>query len=449
MTKDLQTQIKQSELTATAASTTSATSFAKDVDARIYLGILTVAATVMALAYALLVRPGSAGDEPAHYANVVFYAQNKCLPILGQPGVSYEGQMGPLYYALSAPVLAAFLSQGIRTAFFATRIFDVLLVPITVLLSYRIASLAKPGDKFFALATTTFMALNPCLLTIAASIQNDTLTLVLALVTSLACYQCMKDDRNLVRKGAFIGVLASATILTKASAVFLVVAVPFYALLCFRWRSTKFIASFGFFLAACTGWWFYRNITLYGDLTAQAALTKFNYNNNPPPFDFTVWSNFRYWIWSVEAYYWLPIQYYRDIFHTPLWLRGIVGLLTATGLVGAFPIVSKYVKSATQKRQVTDFFPLFLAVQYAVCMAVYIYSCARITNFAARVTFPTIIVYAAIIGSGCFLARRLQKSENVFLGLLTSGLIAGNVFVLWQLLIMPYFEFHNIFPPGC
>lgn len=440
MANDLQIQPKLSSSRAAVVQTTGA---------RQYVIALAVVATIIGALYLFYARPGSAGDEPAHYANVIYYARHKCMPILGQPEVSYEGQMGPVYYALSAPVWLACAGLGEHEAFFALRIFDLLLVPLTVFLSYRLASIAKPEDKTFVLATTTFMALNPSLLSIAASIQNDALTCVLTMAISLLCFKFMQDDTNLIRKGVLIGLLTGVAILTKATAVFLVAAIPVYAVVCWRWRSAKFIAAFGSAVGLSAGWWFVRNVVLYGDLSAQAALTKFNYNNNPPPFDFREWPKLRHFLWETETYYWMPIQYYRDVFHTPIWLRSIVGIFTALGLIGAFGIVVKHVKDCLQNKTLKPFFPLFMATQYAVCMLVFIYSCARITHFAARVTFPTIIIYAAIIASGCFVVRKFKQSEKAFLALLAAGMIAANVYVLTQLNSMPVLPFHHIFsvPP--
>lgn len=440
MANDLQIQPQLSSSQAAVSKTTGA---------RRYVIALSIIATIIGALYLVCARPGSAGDEPAHYANVVYYARHKCMPILGQPEVSYEGQMGPVYYAVSAPVWLLFSSLGEHPAFFALRIFDLLLVPLTVFLSYRLASIAKPDDKMFALATTTFMALNPSLLSIAASIQNDALTYVLTMAISLLCFRFMQDDSHLMRKGFIVGLLTGIAILTKATAVFLVVAIPAYAFVCWRWRSIKFVASFGATVGLCAGWWFVRNVVLYGDLSAQAALTKFNYNNNPPPFDFREWPKLRHFLWETETYYWMPIQYYRDIFHTPIWLRSIVGLFTALGLIGAAGVVVNYVRNSLRKKSLKPFFPFFMAAQYAVCMLVFIYSCARITHFAARVTFPTIIVYAAIIGCGCLVVRKFKKSEKAFLALLAAGMIAANLYVLNQLAHMEILPFHYIFaaPP--
>ena len=65
--------------------------------AREALLVIVVASLLLGLVYVFAVRPGTPGDEPSHFDTIQFYARHARLPVLGQPGVSYEGQMGPLY----------------------------------------------------------------------------------------------------------------------------------------------------------------------------------------------------------------------------------------------------------------------------------------------------------------------------------------------------------------
>ena len=53
------------------------------------------------------VPPGLPYDEPAHWSTVLYYAREHRLPVLGDPGVAYEAQMGPVYYALAGLLVDA------------------------------------------------------------------------------------------------------------------------------------------------------------------------------------------------------------------------------------------------------------------------------------------------------------------------------------------------------
>lgn len=72
-----------------------------------------VATTALGLWFALRVPLGLPYDEPAHWGTVLAYASGHRLPVLGDPGVPYEAQMGPVYYTLAAVLLGV---TGARTS---------------------------------------------------------------------------------------------------------------------------------------------------------------------------------------------------------------------------------------------------------------------------------------------------------------------------------------------
>ena len=59
---------------------------------RLAIVALAVAAGAFGLAAALVVPAGLPYDEPAHWSNALYYAENLGPPVLGDPGVTYEGQ---------------------------------------------------------------------------------------------------------------------------------------------------------------------------------------------------------------------------------------------------------------------------------------------------------------------------------------------------------------------
>ena len=127
----------------------------------------------LAVAYALMVQPGSAYDEPAHFSNVLFYGQHAALPVLGQPGVSYEGQQPPLYYLLAALALRAANGAGAHAGFYAVRLAGLTLLPIAIVLTRAIVREAVADRSRAWILATLLVACNPALLAIAASVQND------------------------------------------------------------------------------------------------------------------------------------------------------------------------------------------------------------------------------------------------------------------------------------
>jgi len=401
-----------------------------------FMSFVLVAGIALATAYLFVASPGLAGDEPAHYENVCFYEAYRTLPVLGHPGVSYEAQMGPVYYALSAMVLGLLKPLGETTAFYALRAMGLLLIPAIMVLSYCIAARVKPGDIEFAETTAAFMTLNPTMLAIASSIQNDYLSILLVMATAFAAYRYFGDSSSPVSKGLKIGALCSAAILTKATALFMVCAVPLYAVLRLKNGLVKFILSFLTTVAGLCSWFFIRNCLLYGDFSAQRALTQFHYNNNPLPTNLLEPAHLRYWLWVMQGYYWAPVQYYRDIFHAPIPMRLAIAAFTVMGCVGIMILLARPVRAfcagtvSGERSPATDF-GIFLFAAYASCLAIYTYSCMRITHFAPRVTFPTIIVYALVIASGAVLLERYgPRSARLYKYSLVILLSVVNAYVL-------------------
>jgi hypothetical protein len=390
--------------------------------ATIQLSILIALSLLVSLCLTFFARPGTAGDEPAHFQNVVFYARMHTLPVLGYPHVSYEGQMGPVYYTLAAMVYAVFEPCGELFSFLAVRCAGLIVVPVLIVLSYRLARECC-ANRTFAMSTACFMALNPSLVSINASVQNDTLSIVLAMLAGLLVIRYVKHGKDSIKGAIWLGFFVSLGILTKATVVFLAMATCFYLLVSFRMRSIKLLFAFGLTIVFLTGWWFLRNYQLYGDFTAQKALTLFNYGNNPTPQDLTQWKNLSHWLWIVETYYWLPVQYYRDLFHAPLWLRAVVGTFTGLGLSGCavclYQLRSRWRDWGYLAQPAT-----FMVVQYATCLAIYTYSCMHITYFAPRVVFPTIVGYAMMVCfGGIWWASKLKVPNRAYLASLTACLV--------------------------
>lgn len=393
------------------------------------LSLLIALSLIVSLTLVFFARPGTAGDEPAHFQNVVFYARQHALPVLGYPHVSYEGQMGPVYYTFAAMIFSIFEPCGELFSFLAVRCAGLILIPPLVILSYRLARECS-ASRGFAMSTAAFMALNPSLVSINASVQNDTLSIVLSMLAGLLVLRYVREGKDSLRGAIVLGVFVSLGILTKATVVFLAIATCLYLFFRFRGRSIKLIAAFGVTIVFMTGWWFLRNYQLYGDFTAQKALTLFHYGNNPTPQDLTQWKNLSHWLWIVETYYWLPVQYYRDLFHAPLWLRAMVGGFTGLGLAGCLASLW-VVRSNWRDWRYLSRPAAFMAMQYATCLGIYTYSCMHITYFAPRVVFPTIISYAMMVAfGGIWCTSKLKLDRRIYPWALTLSLIVMDCLLL-------------------
>src|SRR4051794_37234578 len=64
----------------------------------------------LAAAFGLFVPHFLDQDEYSYFVTVRFYADHSAMPVLGDPGTSYEGQMGPGYYVPAAIVYRVFVT---------------------------------------------------------------------------------------------------------------------------------------------------------------------------------------------------------------------------------------------------------------------------------------------------------------------------------------------------
>lgn len=292
----------------------------------IAIGVLAVVAGLLAMTAALVVPAGLPYDEPAHWSNVLFYAEHLGPPVLGDPGVSYQGQQTPLYYALAA-VLVRVVGDA-DAAFLAVRLLGVAGAVALTLLTAGILVRSIPGRPVVILTGTAFIALNPMFAVIAGSVQNDTWTLVWAFALLWAALPFVDPSHPAPRPwawGLLLGALGSAAILTKLSIAPLVAIV--LVLLLVRRRIVMALTAGAVVLAACS-WWIVRNLLLYGDLTGQAGVEQAGYEFGQGALGPLHLAR------SALTYLFLPTEYLRNSISAPWWIDAVVvvlGLAIAAG----------------------------------------------------------------------------------------------------------------------
>lgn len=245
---------------------------------RLWLVIIAVLFICIAVFHSRVAPIGGTGfqnapDEQAHLVNVQVIAHGK-LPTLSAPtahlqlnGPAYEWHQPPLYYALAA----CFLPLGV----YGVRLLSTIIGMISLGIVYRTVRLLSPSSRKSALLATAFAGLIPGHCAILSVINNDgLLELFCSGVLYLAIRGVIKrfDLTLAVQLGATLGL----GLLTKASASILVLIV--FAALFLAWRSGQLpskllrygVAVFGV-AAVISGWWFVRNVVLYGEPLPVAA----------------------------------------------------------------------------------------------------------------------------------------------------------------------------------
>ena len=307
-----------------------------------------------ALAFALLTPPGQPYDEPAHWNNVAFYAEHVRMPTIGEPGSSYEAQMGPVYYAVSAVVASMFDDPGGEAAFRVVRLFWVALVPVLGLLTYELGRTLRLTPVRAGLGAA-LVGLNPLLLGIAGSIQNDLLSITLGAAVLVLAAKAIVADRLSGPVLLALGGLAGVAILTKVQAVSLVPALMGALLLDRRVGLGRRVLRVGVVLsgaALTSGWWFVRNVALYGDLTGTSQLVDRDYGWSPIRLDSL--QTLVAWGGEVVSYLFLPVEYYRNTLKAPLPLK----MLAPVVFVLLVAVVLRFV--FTRRRRVVTSTPVML-----------------------------------------------------------------------------------------
>ena len=372
--------------------------------------LVALVGTALAGAFAAAVPPGQPYDEPAHWANVLFYLDHGSMPVLGQPGVQYEAQMGPVYYAVSAAVLALADAGHGEATFHLVRAGWLILIPLLAALTYRLALLVGVQRTSAALATA-LVVLNPLVLAMSASIQNDVLCIVLGAAGSLLALQAMRTPGGPLRPHAMAGAVLGLAVLTKVFALGLVVGLLVaYAV---DWRLTPWhrlrrgLAALAA-MAAVSGWWFVRNVILYGDLTGQAGVAATGYRF--PALRFSGAGSLLAWGRSLVSYAYAPTEYFRNAVNAPTWLEA-AAVASTGGIVLALLLRWRrsragHVQRRPQTRLEPSGYPS--AVVFALAATVVVFAGYAVLAWTSQGIAPRLTFVAAPLAAA-LLARAAES----------------------------------------
>lgn len=141
--------------------------------------LVALAGLISAIAFVIIVLPGLASDEPSHWQTVLDYGRYLHLPRLGTPGVSYEAQQGPVAYVVGGIIYRLTHALiGPAGAFYTVRVLGALEFAALILLGLRLVR-QTATSRLGVTAALVYLGLNPMLLAMFSSVQNDGLCLLL------------------------------------------------------------------------------------------------------------------------------------------------------------------------------------------------------------------------------------------------------------------------------
>jgi hypothetical protein len=280
------------------------------------LTIILCAYIVIAIVYGLVNPLFEAPDEPQHFMFINHLAGGHGLPVQGEGRSkewAQEGSQPPLYYALAALVVAPLdtsnidellwfnphvnmgvpLAEGNKNVYIHTkaeafpfrraalavhlvRLLSTLMGVGTILATYHIAQLAFSDEPWVALGAAAVTAFTPQFVFISSAVNNDNLVMLCASWAIWAMLRLWTREISW-RDGILIGATIGCAALSKLSGAALVGALALTAgLVWFKGRDWRALlgmgATAGIVAAAIAGWWFVRNIVLYGDPTGLNAM---------------------------------------------------------------------------------------------------------------------------------------------------------------------------------
>jgi 4-amino-4-deoxy-L-arabinose transferase-like glycosyltransferase len=452
------------------------------------------------LAYSLIVPPFETPDEPFHYGFARHIAQGNGLPVQDPENTgpwAQEGSQAPLYYLLTGwattfidqsdfPALAVrnpranigdplypgnknFMLyagrwqplQGANLALHVGRWLSLLLGALTLWATWRLAQYTFPRRQTLPLLAMALVAAIPQFLFLSASFSNDNAVIAASAFTLfwLARLLAKADDAPVTWwEWGVLGVALGAAALSKLQGLGLIplsgLVVLWLAWRRHTWRILLDAVLFaGIPAMAIAGWWYWRNIVLYGDWSGLSHLMEINGRREGGIDWRDFWPEFaglRFSAWGVFGWFNILL---------PEWFYRVMDAVTVIGLVGAGLATGRMVtrhSSGVIRHQSSDAphspaprYPsplaprivLMLWIWLAMMLALLLYWTAQATGSQGRLLFPALSAFAVLLTAGIdFWLRWLPRPARgaVWAGLLVL-LVGMSLYTLGWLLPGAYF----------
>ena len=233
--------------------------------------------------------------------------------------------------------------QGSALALYLIRLLSLCLGAATVAAVYQSARTLLPGRLGFALLAASLTAFNPQFIFISASVSNDSLINMLAALITWQMLLMLRDGFQ-TRRSLLLALLIALASLTKLSGLTVGAVVGLAALwLVFRTRDYRGFLKLSAAVLACwlliAGWWYLRNLTLYGELLGTATmLDNFGRRHATP------WQLFTEEFQGLRISYWAIFGAFSILAHDLFYHA--MDLLTLLGVGGLAVFVAKQFQSS-------------------------------------------------------------------------------------------------------
>lgn len=327
-----------------------------------------------------------ASDNIPHVGVIKWIAETGTLPVQSAEHdflYAQEGSQPPLYYWLMSFVWSAFDTadfddyfqrnpyvlighperlgnrnlvfyrqpyppdlSGTSLALYVIRLLTLVMATVTVAAVYQSARTVLPEQPGFALLATSLTAFNPMFIFISTSVSNDVLVTTFS---SLACWLALLTLRHgfETRRSVALALLIALATLSKLGGLALAPVIGL-AGLWLLWRTGDlrgFFVLVGAIALVClllTGWWFLRNLALYGEFFGTAAMLEYFGGRDIPLIRLLLeeFEGLRISFWGLFGAFSILTNRIQYLLMDALSLIGVIGLLVflAKNRRNAFPL---------------------------------------------------------------------------------------------------------------
>lgn len=440
---------------------------------------ITLGFIVLAAGYALAIPLFEGPDEVSHFLYSHNLANEGVFPVIvGRQEMFDSGSVQrhhpPLYYLVGAALIAGIdrddlpfytrfnplASIGIvndhnlnvhlhpvgvpstgntPAAVYLLRAWSIVLAAGTIFIVYRIGLLLF--SPLVGVLAALITAANPQFAFIGGMINNDSLVTFLMAVGVAWCAWVWRKRRIGRREMLIIGLTLAGIVLTKNNGLGLIPVVSITVLAgaaSKRWTWRTALATLGVsavLMIVLAGWWYARNLTLYGDIFALSS-TLSVWGRGPTDGltgDFIVGE-----AGSIYTSFWMVLGYFNIL--GPGWLYPYTAVILVIALIGVYTVTERVVsrdQALPADRSVSRDDPppvLFgLVLCGLVCITVgglVIYSSQQISSSQGRIVFPALAGLAPLIGLGWVM---VGKRYDRVMGLLVVPLIIAGVMGIVQI----------------
>lgn len=406
-------------------------------------------------------------DELQHYQFVRYLVDKRELPVQELDGEISQSHQPPLYYVIGALLVAgiddpeeipprnpfwayvagqvsrdnkqqflnphsqAFPYRGTALVVHLLRLWSVALALGTVTVMWLLGRTLWPDEPTKVVAMLSVAVLNPMFLYIAGAVNNDNLIILCGTLSLWLSARALKDGFAW-RTTLLIGLVWGCALLSKLTGLILAVSWG-VALVWTAWQRrdgrlfiSRFAAMVGIALAF-SGWWFIRNIQVYGEVFAlQRVLDIWGAREQ---LDLAwIWHDLVYsWttLWGRFAYGQVPLP------HLIYWLFLALSACAMGGIIKQSARLMRR-KSWAQTRWPVWLVLLTTLVTYAAALVYYIVK--NPTGANGRYIFPSLSALSALLVYGIsvwFTQWRRVVLNGIVVIMLSVALFSIGLFLPW------------------